>query len=241
MRSPRRVARASLGAGDLQQAFAFYDQVLDREPRDAEALNLIARYAASINDGARFNATLGRLKQLSPMQVTAHEPDLLAASGRLGVAADKYYDVSANGGDNPSLSLKMGRLYVLRHTLTLADDELKDLAQSDPLYGHPMLQAYMAAENRNAAEAKKSLQTALAASVAGDDAWTCAAEVYAILADTDGTLTALEKAAQRKEPTAAYILANPLFRYLSSDPRFARVREQLVTQQEETRLALAQL
>jgi Tfp pilus assembly protein PilF len=237
----RRVARASLGAGDLQQAFAFYDQVLEREPRDAEALNLIARYAASINDGARFNATLGRLKQLSPMQVTAHEPDLLAAAGRLGVAADKYYDVSANGGDNPSLSLKMGRLYVLRHTLTLADDELKKLAQSDPLYGHPMLQAYMAAENRNAAEAKKSLQTALAASVAGDDAWTCAAEVYAILADTDGTLTALEKAAERKEPTAAYILANPLFRYLSSDPRFAKVRAQLVAQQEETRLALAQL
>ena len=237
----RRVARASLATGDLQQAFAFYDQILDRQPNDPEALNLVARYAVSINDTAKFTTTLARLRQLPAMQITAHEPDLLAAAGRLGVAADKYYDVSANGGDNPSLSLKMGRLYVLRHTLTLAQDELKDLSQSDPLYGYPMLEAYMAAENRDAAGAKKSLQTAINASEPGDDSWTCAAEVFAILADTNGTLTALEKAAARKEPTAAYVLANPLFRYLSSDPRFAKVREQFMAQQEETRLALAQI
>ncbi|HEX8408779.1 MAG TPA: protein kinase, partial [Thermoanaerobaculia bacterium] len=52
----RRVARASLVSGDLQQAFGFYDLILDRQPTDAEALNLVARYAVSVNDTAKFNA-----------------------------------------------------------------------------------------------------------------------------------------------------------------------------------------
>lgn len=242
LEAARRVARAGLESGDLQQAFAFYDQILDREPDDAEALNLVARYSVSANDVPRFHATLERLRRVAPLQVTAHAPDLLAAAGRLGVAADKYYELSAtSGGGNPSLSLKMGRMYVLRHTLTLANDELTKLAQSDPLYGHPLLAAYIAAENRNAAEARESLATAMTASVPGDDAWTAAAEVYAVLAENAGVLSSLEKAAQRKEPTAAYVLANPLFRYLESDPRFQEVRSQFVAQQAEARRALAQL
>jgi Tfp pilus assembly protein PilF len=235
----RRVARASLSSGDLQQAFAFYDLVLDREPNDAEALNLVARYAVSANDTAKFNATLARLKRVPAVQVQAHEPDLLAAAGRLGVAADKYYEVESNGQGSPALSLKMGRLYVLRHTMTLADEELKKLAQSDPLYGLPMLKAYIAAENHSTAEAKSQLDAALAAARAGDDSWTCAAEVQAILADTGGVLTALEKAVQRKEPTATYVLANPLFRYLASEARFQKIRADLTAQQDEQRRALA--
>ncbi|MGZ5431443.1 MAG: protein kinase [Thermoanaerobaculia bacterium] len=235
----RRVARASLISGDLQQAFAFYDLVLDREPNDAESLNLVARYALSANDPAKFNATLARLKRVPPLQVAAHEPDLLAAAGRLGVAADRYYDVSMNGQGGPALSLKMGRLYVLRHTLTLAEDELKKLAQTDPLYGYHLLKAYVAAEQRNAAEAKSELEIALTAASPGDDSWTCAAEVHAILADTGSVLTSLEKAVQRKEPTAAYVLANPLFRYLASEPRFAKIRADFTAQQDEVRRALA--
>jgi tetratricopeptide (TPR) repeat protein len=235
----RRVARASLIGGDLQQAFAFYDLVLKREPNDAESLNHIARYAVSANDAAKFNATLTRLRRVPAQQVEAHEPDLLAAAGRLGVAVDRYYDVVAKGQGSPALSLKMGRLYVLRHTLVLADDELKKLAQSDPLYGHHMLKAYIAAEYRNAPEAKAELEKALTAASPGDDSWTAAAEVHAILADTNAVLAALEKAVQRKEPTAAYVLANPLFRYLGSEPRFQKVRADLTAQQDEVRRALA--
>jgi Tfp pilus assembly protein PilF len=235
----RRVARASLDRGELQQAFAFYKLVLDREPNDAESLNLVARYAVSANDTARFNATLARLKRLPPLQVTAHEPDLLASAGRLGVAADKYYEVASNGGGNAALALKTGRLYILRHTLTLAEEELKKLADSDPLYGYPMLKAYIAAENRNAAEAKKELEKALTASEPGDESWTCAAEVHAILNETGAVLSSLEKAAARKEPSAAYVLANPLFRYLASEPRFQKVRADLTAQQDEVRRALA--
>lgn len=235
----RLVGRASLESGNLQQAFAFYRLVLDREPGDAEALNLVARHALSANDAAKFNAALARLKRIPPIRVAAHEPDLLAIAGRLGVAADKYYDVAASGQGSPALSLKMGRLYVLRHSVSLAQDELTKLSQSDPLYGYHLLKAYIAAENRNAAEAKTEMEAALSAASPGDDSWTCAAEVYAILADTGGLLTSLEKAAQRKEPTAQYILSNPLFRYLSSEPRFEKVRADLTAQQAETRVALA--
>ncbi|MEO8382910.1 MAG: protein kinase, partial [Acidobacteriota bacterium] len=220
----RRVARAGMASGDLLQAFTFYNIVLQREPADAEALNLVARYALSVNDAAKFNATLVRLKAVPAMQVGAHEPDLLAATGRLGVAAEKYYDVAASGRGNADLSLKMGRLYVLRHTLSLADEELKKLSQSDPLYGQPMLKAYIAAENRDAAMARSELTRALTAATPGDGSSTSAAEVYAILNDTGGVLTSLENAAKRKEPTAAYVLANPLFRYLESEPRFQKVR-----------------
>jgi len=237
----RKVARASLIVGDLQQAFALYQLVLDRAPADAETLNHVARYAAAAGDSAKFNQTIGRLRRVPAKQIGAHAPDLLATAGRLSVAVDRYYDLAPEQRSSPALSLKIGRLSVLRHSMPLAEDELKKLGQSDPLYGYHMLKAYMAAENRDRAEATKELDIALAAALPGDDSWTAAAEVHAILNDTAGVLTALEKAAQRKEPTAAYVLANPLFKYLENDPRFGKLREQLTAQQGEIRTALAQI
>lgn len=237
----RKVARASLIVGDVQQAFSVYQHVLDRKPNDVEALNLIARYSVAAGDAQRFNTTLTRLKKVPPLQVTAHAPDLMAASGRLSQAVDRYYDLASSGSSNPALALKIGRLTVLRHSLPLAQDELKKLEKSDPLYGYHLLKAYIAAENKNRDEAVKELELALAAAMPGDESWTAAAEVYAILADTEGVITALEKAAKRKEPSCAYVLANPLFTYLESDARFVKVREMLTAQQAEIRTALAQL
>lgn len=235
----RRVARAALASGDLLEAFTYYDRVLDRDPADAEALNLVGRFALSINDSALFAATLARLKRVPPFQVVVHEPDLLMVAGRFGVAADQYFEETNAGRGNAALSLKMGRLSVLRHTVVLADEELKKLGQTDPLYGRPMLEAYVSAEKRDSVRAKSELAKALTASSAGDDSWTCAAEIHAILNDTPAVLAALEKAAQRKEPTAAYVLANPIFRYLESEARFLKLRSQLQAQQDEVRRALA--
>ena len=237
----RKVARASLILGDLNQSFALYQLVLDREPKDAEALNLIARYALATGNTTQFNSALTRLQKVPAMQVSAHAPDVLAASGRLSPAVDRYYDLSPEMRNSPALALKIGRLTVLRHSMPLAEDELKKLEQSDPLYGYHMLKAYMAAENRNREEAVKELELALKASLPGDDSWTSAAEVYAILNDTNGVISSLEKAVQRKEPTAAYILANPLFKYLDTDSRFVKVRAALTGQQAEIRTALAQV
>ncbi|HWS73290.1 MAG TPA: hypothetical protein VN605_14355, partial [Thermoanaerobaculia bacterium] len=68
-----------------------------------------------------------------------------------------------------------------------------------------------------------------------------AAEVYAMLADNAKVISSLETAAQRKEPTVNYVLLNPLFGYLRSDPRFQDVRVKLATQQQEMRTALGQV
>ncbi len=237
----RKVARTSLIEGDLQEAFAGFNTVLKREPKDAEALNHVARYALAAGDNAKFTATLARMRGLPTMQISVHEPDTLLTAGRIDAAIQRYYTVEETAYDSASLALKIGRLSVLRHSLEMAALKLEKLAKSDPLYGYHMLSAYIAAEKRQNDVAQRELETALAASVPGDDAWTSAAEVHAILNDTPAALSALEKAAQRKEPTAAYVMAHPLFRYLENDPRFQKLKETLVAQQAEIRTALAQV
>ncbi|MFP5247925.1 MAG: tetratricopeptide repeat protein, partial [Thermoanaerobaculia bacterium] len=242
LEAARRVARASLINGDLQQAFALYDLVLKRDPKDAEALNLLARHAVSAGDTAKFGQMLGRLRALPTMQVEAHEPDILAAAGRIEAATDRYYTIEETAQDSPALALKIGRFSVLRHSVPVAEEvELKKLATSDPLYGYHMLRAYIAAAKQNRAEALSELDKALNAAVPGDDSWTCAAEVHALLANTSGVFESLERAAKRKEPTAGYVLAHPLFRYLESEARFQKLKGELTAQQAETRAALAAL
>lgn len=237
----RKVARASLASGDLHQAFAMYGALLQREPGNAEALNLVARYSLGAGDTARFNATLAKLRPAPASTIQSHEPDVLAYAGRLDAATQRYYDVETNIQNNPTLSLKIGRLAVLRHSLEIAQIELEKLEQLDPLYGRNLLEAYIAAEKRDRRTADAELKEAMQAASPGDDSWTSAAEVYAILADTTAVLDSLEKAALRKEPTGAYVLANPLFRYLASDARFTKIREQFVAQQAEARSALMQV
>ena len=200
-------------------------------------MNILARHAVSLNDPARLTVFLGLLGRLPKPQVAVHEPDLMAAEGRIDAAIQRYYKVEESVNNNPALALKIGRIAVLRHSLPIAELELQKLTTIDPLYGQPLLSAYIAAEKRQPAEAASHLETALKAVTVGDDIYTSAAEVYAILADTPAVLRALERAADRKEPTAAYVLNNPLFRYLENDPRFRRIRERFTAQQEETRLA----
>ncbi|HKR66727.1 MAG TPA: hypothetical protein VJZ00_23570, partial [Thermoanaerobaculia bacterium] len=237
----RKVARSSLSSGDLQEAFVGFNAVLKREPKDAEALNVVARYSVAAGDTEKFNATLARMRGLPTMAIAAHEPDVLSAQGRIDSAIQRYYKVEETSPDSAALALKIGRLSVLRHSLEMAGYKLEQLQKSDPLYGYHMLSAYIAAEKGQRDVAARELNSALAVSVPGDDAWTSAAEVHTILNDTPAAMAALEKAAQRKEPTAAYVLAHPLFRYLENDPRFQKLKETLVAQQAEIRTALAQV
>lgn len=239
LEATRKVARASLITGDLRQALALYDVLLDGAPDDAEALNHLARYALAAGDTATFEATLARLRRLPPVAVMAHEPDVLAFAGRLDAAMQRYYAAEEAAPSSPSLALKVGRLAVLRHSLPIAELELAKLSRLDPLYGHHLLAAYIAAERKQRDVAKRELAAALTVAVPGDDSWTAAAEVHAIMADDAGVIESLEKAARRKEPTAAYVLRNPLFEYLRNDSRFQLVSAKLIAQQEEIRTALA--
>jgi predicted Zn-dependent protease len=241
LNAARMVARAGLSSGELQPAFAAYAIILRNDPRDLEGLTNVARYAASIGDTDRFNAALARLKQLPPALVPVHPPDLVVASGRMLAAIDQYYEIEAQVPNNPSLSLKIGRLAVLRQSGEIAELELKKLQQSDPIFGYHLLRAYIVANRRNREETEAELAQAAAASVPGDDFWTSSAEVYTILGDTAKVVECLGKAAARKEPTASYILTNPLFEYLRNDAQFRQIAASLNAQQDEIRAALAQV
>jgi hypothetical protein len=233
----RHVARASLAAGDLSAAFNGFGVVLRHDHSDAEALNTIGRYALAAGDNALFKSALTRLGGSDAAAL--HAPDVLVASGRIDNAVDMYYDLETHQPHNPALALKIGRIAVLRHSTEVAEVELKKVEQTDPNYGAHILKAYIAAQSSNKAIAEAEMKAAAAASKPGDDYWTTAGEIAAMAGDTKGVDDALEHAAARKEPTASYVLANPLFGFMQSDARFAKLRETLKGQQNEIRSALA--
>jgi predicted Zn-dependent protease len=232
----RLTARAGLKAADLGSALTSYGALLKSDRSDAEALNTIGRYAVAANDPAKVNAVVARLGASGAV----HAPDLLMSAGNIDQAADQYYEVEQRAPNNPALSLKIGRLAVLRHSSDIANNELKKLEQLHDDYGIHVLKAYMAAEARSPAEATAELKAAEALSQPGDDFFTSAAEVAAMNGNANGAVAALERAADRKEPTAGYVLTNRLLAsLLASDARYLKVREKFAAEQNEIRAALA--
>lgn len=235
----RKVALASLATGDVVTSLNAYNVILRANPHDPEALNTIAHYTLAAGDTKRFTAMLGKFAGIPAQHIEVHEPDVLVAAGRVDAAIDKYYDIEVNVPNNPALSLKIGRIAVLRHTMPVADLELGKLQQSDPTYGYHLLKAYIAAQQHSRADAESELRAAREGSRPGDDYWTSTAEVYVLLGEPANVIASLEKAADRREPTASYILASPLFGFLGSDSRFQKVRETIAARQAEIRDALA--
>ncbi len=229
------VIAAGFNTGDLASVFNAYGSILKKDPKNTNALNTVGRYALAAGDTQKFAACLTRVK---PNEAAIHEPDVLLASGRIDAAADKYYDVKLKAPENVAISLKIGRLSVLRHGVQIAEDELKNLQTRDPQYSAHVLQAYLFAQNGNRAAAMTEMATAKSASTPGDEYYTYLAEVDALAGDPKGTVDALESAANRKEPTAAYVLSNPLFTFLESDARFNKIREKMTLGQGEIRAAL---
>ena len=232
------VARTGLKTGDLSAAISGFGAILRKDPKNLEALNILGRYALSASDTAKFNAVLQKLAA-NPDEAWIQAPDLLLASGRLDDAVQNYYTVEEKTPNNPALALKIGKLAVLRHSAQMADIELAKLQKSDPNYGLHILKAYIAAGTGAKADADAELQAALAGSKPGDDYYTNVAEVAVISGDSKAVLEALQKAVARKEPTASYVLSNPLFSFLQSDPDYQKLREEMVAQQTEVRTALA--
>lgn len=234
----RMVARTSLSTGDLASAFNGYGAIIRKTPNDAEALNAIGKYAVAVSDIQKVSAVLRHLASM-PAVAEVHEPDVLMAAGRVDAAVDKYYAIEERTPNNPALCLKIGRIAVLRHSAPIAELEVKKLQDNDPLYGVHILKAYLAAQSGNNLDAANELKAASDNSTPGDDYWTAAAEIAAIGGNAPGVLDALERAAMRKEPTASYILNDPLFSFLENDPRYQKIREALLAEQVEIRSALA--
>jgi len=237
----RRVARAGLKSGSVPDALTAYAAILKSNPADAEALNVMGQYAIGAGDEPRFRATLVKLGQVPPPEVAVHEPDMLAASGRIDTAIDQYYDIEAKEPNNPALSLKIGRIAILRRSMPIAELELKKLQQNDPAYGFHLLKAYIAAQQNNRPEVDAELKAAQGAARPWDDFWTSSAEIYAMIGDNKGVITSLQQAADHGEPTVGYILTHPLFAYLRSDADFLEVRARLLAGRDAMRAALAQI
>jgi hypothetical protein len=233
----RTAARAGLKAADVGGALTAYALVLKNDRADQEALNTIGRYAVAANDQGKVNAVVARLRGAGAV----HAPDLLLSAGRIDNAVDQYYEVEQKSPSNAALSLKIGRLAVLRRSNDIANTELKKLEQLHDDYGLHMLKAYIAAEAGAKADAAAELKAAEALSQPGDDYWTSVAEIAALAGDTQGALVALEHAADRKEPTAGYVLTNRLLAFLASEPRYLKVREKFAAEQDEIRAALANI
>ena len=238
----RRVARAALKSGVPADAINAYSSVLKSNPSDAEALNVIGQFTLGAGDEPRFRSILSKLNRVPKSEVAVHDPDFLVANGfQIDPAISKYYDIEVNEPNNPALCLKIGRISVLRQSMSIADLELKKLEQNDAAYGFHLLKAYYAAQRKDRASADAELKAAQPAARPWDTFWTSSAEIYAMFGDNKAVIAALQHVADRGEPTVTYILGHPLFAYLRSDAEFLQVRARLLASREAMRAALAQI
>lgn len=232
----RILAHAALKAGDAPAALRSYLTILKRDRRDVEGLNIVGKYALAAGDMKTFAACVRDLA--SRDQSELHDPDVLIFAGKIDAAVTQYYDAEQKTPNNPALRLKIGRIAVLRRSREMAETELKELQRLHADYGLHLVKAYLAAEAQATAEASAELKAAEAFSRPGDDYRTSVAEVAALRGDVGATLDALGRAAARQEPTASYVLANPLFAFLHSDARYSQLAGLLARQQADIRAAL---
>jgi len=217
----RRLVSWYQESGSPASALDVYANILKKASGDREALAGIGAYAVSAGDDASFSRVLGKLAHESPGAATLFAPDIILATGRIDAAAQKYYDAEAADPQNAALSLRIGRVAVLRRSLPIAAIEAGKLEKLDPAYGLHLLNAYVEAETGHAAPAIAELNLAAAAPPSNADFYTASAEVYTLLNQPRKAMESLKKAVDRSEPTAAYILSNPIFRYLHTDSAWA--------------------
>jgi tetratricopeptide (TPR) repeat protein len=233
----KRHAAILARTGGALEALDHFIAVLRERPEDIDALRAIGTYALAANDGVVFEKAMNRLSDLGGTQ-ELHPPDLLLVAGRIDQAATRLFELQDEDANNPALSLKIGRVAVMRRMMTISDIELGKLRETDPSFGYPLLNAYILAERQDRAGAAVELQRALGSARWFDLPHTHAAEVHALLGNSRGVIEALERAVANGEPSGSYILKNPLFSYLGNDPRFRRLRPKIESQIAEIGAAL---
>lgn len=236
----RRLVSWQLAAGRFADAVPHLEALLEADPRDAEALFHVARLSLSALDEKRFHEAARRHAAASGKQ-HFHDADLALAQGKMDAAARSYYEAERADPQNPALALKIGKIAVLRHSMSMAELQLGKLRRLDPQYGYPLLQAYIAAEKRLPDEAGKQLQQARTAATWKDDPLTSSAEVYAILSHNAMVMESLKSLASSGEATLSYTLSNPLLRYLEVEAEYQALRAGLEQKRAELRSALQQL
>ncbi|ANY09069.1 hypothetical protein AFB00_25580 [Pseudonocardia sp. HH130630-07] len=89
-------ASAQIGRGDVPAAVALYRRILERAPRDVDALSYLAGWTRHLCDTAGATAHLARLRELDPDR--AADLDLMFRSiDRAAAPTDRLPDVPADG------------------------------------------------------------------------------------------------------------------------------------------------
>jgi len=222
-----RLADWEIARGNPGEGIVWLGQILAHEPENADVLTRIGLYTLAIGNEDKFNKVLRRLQTSNIENPRLSPGDIVLARGRLDAAAKKYYEDLNTQPDNPILSLKIARIAVLRRSEAVLQSEHDRLRRLDAQFELTLLQAYIDANDGNADAAEAGLKRAAELATPLDPIYTASAEVFLLLDRQTQVLESLEKAVERGEPTHEYILSNPVFGYLSSDPRFREVLQTL--------------
>ena len=180
-------------------------------------------YALAVADEGKFRTAINKLAVARAVNPRIHEPDVTLARGRVDASVKAYYKVQETQQDNPWLSLKIGRLAVIRRSDSITQLEHDRQKRIGDPYTLPMMNAFVAAGLGDAETADAEIAKAEAAAARADEHYTLVAEINVLLNRQRKVLEALDLAVARSEPTLTYIVSSPLFAYLQADPRFTKL------------------
>jgi len=231
------LARAEAERGNAPKALSYLSALLSAKDDDPEILTLLGDYALAVADEGKFQTVVARLATVRAPNPRLHEADLPLARGRVDSSVKAYYKIQETQQDNPWLSLKIGKLAVIRRSDSIIElERARQQRLADP-YTLPMLNAFIAAGKNDAATADAEIAKAESAAVRAHDHYTLVAEINVLLNRQRQVIAALDSAVARSEPSLTYIVSSPLFAYLETDPRFTKLKR--VIRERTTQLSAA--
>lgn len=230
----RELGRRELEEGILVGAVEAFARVKTENPEDEEATRILALAALAAHQPERFE----KLAEES-RDPRLHPADVQVTEGGINEAVKRYYESQAQDADNPHLSFKVGRIAVLRRSSQIAQIEIDRLTSQGAEPQRSFLRAYIAADEGNKSDAEEALAAALDRSEWPDSPSFHAAEVHAILRDAPRALAAIERSVERREPMMHAVATNPLFGYLTGEPRFREAVRQILQHQSAIGASLA--
>jgi tetratricopeptide (TPR) repeat protein len=231
------LARAEAERGNAPKALSYLSALLSAKDDDPEILTLLGDYALAVADEGKFQTVVARLATVRAPNPRLHEADLSLARGRVDSSVKAYYKAQETQQDNPWLSLKIGKLAVIRRSDSIVElEKARQQRLGDP-YTLPMMNAFIAAGRNDAATADAEIAKAESAAVRAHDHYTLVAEINVLLNRQRQVIAALDSAVARSEPSLTYIVSSPLFAYLETDPRFTKLKR--VIREKTTQLSAA--
>ncbi|MFA6957385.1 MAG: serine/threonine-protein kinase [Thermoanaerobaculia bacterium] len=220
----KELARQEADRGNAVKSIGYLSALLSAKDNDPDVLTLVGGYALAVGDENKFQTVVARLASTRAVNPRLHEPDFPLARGRVDSSVKAYYKVQETQQDNPWLSLKIGKLAVIRRSDSIVELERDRQQRLGNPYTLAMMNAFVAAGKNDAATADAEIARAESAAIRADDHYTLVAEVNVLLNRQRQVIAALDRAVARSEPSLTYITTSPLFSYLETDPRFTKLK-----------------